>query len=196
MRKTWLTLTSTLVLLSMVSCTESHFREDKIFAGGLYVKKEVLNTGKQIYTEYCMPCHGVDGDGKGVAAKAMKVPPRDFTSGVFKFGEVPAGELPHDKHLFKIRNDLNEFIYESNITIPRASFSTLSNIWAKSNPHQEEIITTEGVNHPKRPTCSTGELLYKKYFPTINKNISFRVIDIDKDLENFHKWHNKEFIWA
>lgn len=100
-----------------------------------------------------------------------------------------------DKHLFKIRNDLNEFIYESNITIPRASFSTLSNIWAKSNPHQEEIITTEGVNHPKRPTCSTGELLYKKYFPTINKNISFRVIDIDKDLENFHKWHNKEFIY-
>lgn len=102
MKKTWLTLTTLFVLLSMVSCQESHFREDKVFAGGLYVKKEVLYKGKQIYTEFCMPCHGVDGDGKGVAAKSMKVPPRDFTSGVFKFGEVVAGELPHDKHLYKI----------------------------------------------------------------------------------------------
>lgn len=102
MKKTWLTLTSVFVLLSLVSCSESHFREDKIFAGGLYVEKDVLNKGKQIYTEYCMPCHGVDGDGKGVAAKAMKVPPRDFTSGVYKFGEVLAGELPHDKHFYKI----------------------------------------------------------------------------------------------
>lgn len=102
MKKVWVTFTSFIALLSLVSCQENHFREDKIFAGGLYVKKEALNKGKQIYTEYCMPCHGVNGDGQGVAAKAMKVPPRDFTKGVFKFGDVVAGELPHDEHLFKI----------------------------------------------------------------------------------------------
>lgn len=102
MKKIWATISSFFALLSLVSCQESHFREDKIFAGGLYVKKEVLNKGKQIYTEYCMACHGETGDGKGVAAKAMQVPPRDFTKGVFKFGEVTSGELPHDAHLFKI----------------------------------------------------------------------------------------------
>lgn len=102
MKKVWVTITSFIALLSLVSCQENHFREDKIFAGGLYVKKDALNKGKQIYTEYCMACHGVDGDGKGVASKAMKVPPRDFTKGVFKFGDVVAGELPHDEHLYKI----------------------------------------------------------------------------------------------
>lgn len=102
MKKIWGTVAILVTLLSFVSCEESHFREDKIFAGGLYVKKEVLNKGKQIYTEFCMPCHGVNGDGKGVAAKAMKVPPRDFTKGVFKFGQVVAGELPHDSHLFDV----------------------------------------------------------------------------------------------
>ncbi|MFG1494154.1 c-type cytochrome [Halobacteriovorax sp. ZH4_bin.1] len=102
MKKMALTLTAMFTILSLVSCQENHFKEDKVFAGGLYVEKDVLNRGKQIYTEYCMPCHGVNGDGKGVAAKAMKVPPRDFTKGVFKFGEVEAGTLPHDKHLYKI----------------------------------------------------------------------------------------------
>ena len=100
-----------------------------------------------------------------------------------------------DKHLFKDRNDLNEFTYESTITIPRASFSALANIWAKSNAIEEELITTGKVEHPKRPAYTSGELLYKKYFPSIDKNISFRVVDIERDLDNFHKWHNKEFIY-
>lgn len=94
-----------LILGAFTSCSESHFREDKIFAGGKYVTAKTLNKGKTIYTEYCMPCHGVDGDGKGVAAKGMKVPPRDFTKGIFKFGAVLSGELPHDEHLYKVLDE-------------------------------------------------------------------------------------------
>ncbi|WP_372655286.1 cytochrome c [Halobacteriovorax sp.] len=91
-----------LILGAFTSCSESHFREDKIFAGGKYVTAKTLNKGKTIYTEYCMPCHGVNGDGKGVASKGMKVPPRDFTKGIFKFGHVLSGELPHDKDIFEL----------------------------------------------------------------------------------------------
>lgn len=98
---TQLTLTF-LLLGAFTSCSESHFREDKIFAGGKFVTAKTLNKGKTLYTEFCMPCHGVNGDGKGVASKGMKVPPRDFTTGIFKFGLVPSGELVHDKHLFTI----------------------------------------------------------------------------------------------
>ncbi|OUR93145.1 hypothetical protein A9Q84_21845 [Halobacteriovorax marinus] len=90
------------ILGAFTSCSENHFREDKIFAGGKYVTAKTLNKGKLIYTEYCMPCHGVDGDGKGVASKGMKVPPRDFTTGIFKFGVVSSGELPHDEHIFDL----------------------------------------------------------------------------------------------
>ena len=49
-----------------------------------------------------MPCHGVNGDGKGVAAKGMKTPPRDFTLGIYKFGQVISGELPHDQDFYEI----------------------------------------------------------------------------------------------
>ncbi len=103
MSKFFVTLTLISAVLSLTSCSkENHFREDKVFAGGLYVKADTLNTGRALYAEYCMACHGEDGDGKGVAAKAMKVPPRDFTSGIYKFGEVVSGELVHDSHLMKL----------------------------------------------------------------------------------------------
>lgn len=83
-------------------CSKKEFVEGKYFAGGKYVSAKTLNKGKLIYTEYCMPCHGVNGDGKGVASKGMQVPPRDFTKGLFKFGNVLSGELPHDSHFKNI----------------------------------------------------------------------------------------------
>jgi mono/diheme cytochrome c family protein len=90
------------------SCSDTTFLEDKIFAGGVVATKEELNSGKVLYMEYCMACHGVNGDGKGVASKGLAVPPRDFTKGIYKFGKVPSGELPHDSHLIHIiKNGFN-----------------------------------------------------------------------------------------
>lgn len=84
-------------LATLVSCSETHFKEDKVYAGGVYVTAKQLNDGKSLYTEYCMACHGVNGDGKGVASKGLRVPPRNFTLGQYKFGQVVSGELPHDE---------------------------------------------------------------------------------------------------
>lgn len=89
-------------LTALISCSESHFKEDKIFAGGVYAPAKALNEGKTTYTEYCMPCHGVNGDGKGTSAKGLQVPPRNFTLGLYKFGQVVSGELPHDEDFYKI----------------------------------------------------------------------------------------------
>lgn len=88
--------------LALSACSDNTFKEDKIFAGGLVVSSHDLNAGKMLYTEYCMACHGVDGDGRGVAHKGMQVPPRDFTMGVYKFGRVISGELPHDEDFYKL----------------------------------------------------------------------------------------------
>jgi mono/diheme cytochrome c family protein len=87
-------------LVTLVSCSETHFKEDKIFAGGVYATAKQLNDGKSVYTEYCMPCHGIKGDGAGTSAKGLAVPPRNFKLGQFKFGKVVSGELPHDEHFF------------------------------------------------------------------------------------------------
>lgn len=92
-------------LTALVSCSESHFKEDKIFAGNIYASAKALNNGKSVYTEYCMPCHGVNGDGKGTSAKGLQVPPRNFTQGVYKFGRVVSGELPHDEDFYKLLHE-------------------------------------------------------------------------------------------
>jgi len=83
-------------LMALTSCKETHFKEDKVFAGGVYATKESLNHGLSIYTEYCMACHGVTGEGNGVASKGLYPPPRNLTKGIYKFGNVVSGELPHD----------------------------------------------------------------------------------------------------
>ena len=94
--------------LILIGCTKKEFVEGKYFAGGKYVTAETLNKGKLIYTEYCMACHGVKGEGNGVAAKGMQVPPRNLTQGIYKFGKVTSGDLPHDKHFRDILvNGLN-----------------------------------------------------------------------------------------
>ena len=89
-------------LTTLVSCSESFFKEDKIFAGGVYAPAKALNDGKSTYAEYCMPCHGVNGDGLGTSAKGLSVPPRNFKLGQYKFGRVVSGELPHDEDFYKL----------------------------------------------------------------------------------------------
>jgi mono/diheme cytochrome c family protein len=91
----------------LVGCTGGSFKESKILAGKT-VTAETLNLGETTYLEYCVQCHGVKGDGKGVSHKGMYPPPRDFTQGIYKFGNVVIGELPHDEDFYRIiRHGLN-----------------------------------------------------------------------------------------
>ena len=69
--KTWFLI---LFVSLLTSCSDSAFHEDKIFAGGVVATKAQLNSGKQIYMEYCMACHGAKGDGNGVARLALWPP--------------------------------------------------------------------------------------------------------------------------
>jgi mono/diheme cytochrome c family protein len=43
------------------------------------VNKTAPNDGKQMYANYCAPCHGMDGKGGGPAASALKTQPTDLT---------------------------------------------------------------------------------------------------------------------
>lgn len=107
--KRFLTLSlATLSVMSFVGCEPTEFKEGVVMAGGQYVSAATLNKGKQIYQEYCMACHGVKGDGNGVAAKGLQPPPRNFTLGIIKFGNVVSGELTHDDAVYKaLKHGLN-----------------------------------------------------------------------------------------
>ena len=43
------------------------------------VNKTAPNDGKQMYTNYCAPCHGENGKGSGPAASALKSRPTNLT---------------------------------------------------------------------------------------------------------------------
>ena len=96
-----------LLLLCAMACKGyrvEEFREPQKL-GGKEVPAEVLTEGRRAYVQYCRACHGDAGDGKGPAARGMRPPPRDFTTGTFKFAAVPGGMLPHDDDLERIVRD-------------------------------------------------------------------------------------------
>jgi mono/diheme cytochrome c family protein len=43
------------------------------------VNKTAATSGRQMYANYCAPCHGVDGRGQGPVSQALKTPPMDLT---------------------------------------------------------------------------------------------------------------------
>jgi mono/diheme cytochrome c family protein len=43
------------------------------------IKPTSAASGKEMFAQYCAPCHGVDGKGNGPAASAMKSQPTDLT---------------------------------------------------------------------------------------------------------------------
>lgn len=93
-----------LIALAMLgsACDSTPFKESKTFAGGKVVSAATLNLGYTTYMEYCVQCHGVKGDGNGPASKGLVPPPRNLTQGLYKFGNVPYGELPHDADFHRI----------------------------------------------------------------------------------------------
>jgi mono/diheme cytochrome c family protein len=92
----------TLISGFLVACNGGPFKEAKTFTGGKIVNADTLNLGYTTYTEYCVSCHGVNGDGQGISAKGMWPPPRNFKLGLYKFGWVATGELPHDEDFYRI----------------------------------------------------------------------------------------------
>jgi mono/diheme cytochrome c family protein len=43
------------------------------------VNKTSATSGKEMFTSYCAPCHGVDGRGHGSVASSLKTAPPDLT---------------------------------------------------------------------------------------------------------------------
>lgn len=90
------------LLATLTACESTPFHESKTFAGGKVVSAATLNLGYTTYMEYCVQCHGVKGDGNGPSSKGLVPPPRNFTQGLYKFANVPYGELPHDADFYRI----------------------------------------------------------------------------------------------
>jgi mono/diheme cytochrome c family protein len=91
-----------LVLGACKGYVPQEFKEPLKLPGGKTIAVAQLQSGRDGYMQYCRPCHGERGDGKGPSAPGLRPPPRDFTAGIFKFAAVPGGSLPHDEDLLRI----------------------------------------------------------------------------------------------
>src|SRR5262249_7222109 len=81
-----------------------------VLFGALYLAgcADEHTRGRATYQQYCRPCHGDAGDGKGFSSLGLRPPPRDFTTALFKFGHTVSPLLPPDSELERIiRKGLN-----------------------------------------------------------------------------------------
>lgn len=83
---------------------------------------------------------------------------------------------------------------EGTISFNRASFFQLRAPWHIERdfltPIENWTTSADNRIHPIRPDVQSG-VLYSRYVPEIGKNLSFRMIDNDLDLDTFHDWHNQ-----
>lgn len=69
--------------------------------GSIPRSDEWIEYGQEVYRRRCAGCHGVNGDGNGLAATFFEVRPRNFNAATFKFRLTPSGSLPTDGDLMR-----------------------------------------------------------------------------------------------
>jgi mono/diheme cytochrome c family protein len=75
-------------------CQAQAQTDQKAVVKSTTIKQTDPTSGKEMFTEYCAPCHGVDGKGNGPAASAMKMPPTDLTQLAKNHnGKYPANDV-------------------------------------------------------------------------------------------------------
>ena len=99
------------------------------------IKQTSAASGREMYVQYCAPCHGSDGKGAGPAAASMKAMPTDLTqlakthdgkypansvASVLKFGSGPAShgsaDMPVWGPLFKSLDKYHESVVQQRIS--------------------------------------------------------------------------------
>jgi mono/diheme cytochrome c family protein len=78
-----------------------------------------LRRGAAVYERYCIQCHGVTGDGNGVAAAYLIPKPRDYRRGIFKFTSTTYGARP-------VREDLVRTVHRGIRGTSMPSFALLA----------------------------------------------------------------------
>jgi len=82
------------LLLASGLCLAQDKTDQKPVVKETPIKQTSAASGKEMFTQYCAPCHGADGKGNGPAASAMKTAPTDLTQLAKKHdGKFPANSV-------------------------------------------------------------------------------------------------------
>ncbi len=93
MLKKSMILLGTLVVVTSL-CLAQDTTNQKSVVKQTTIKQTSATSGKEMFVQYCAPCHGADGRGNGPAASAMKSQPTDLTQLARKHdGKYPANNV-------------------------------------------------------------------------------------------------------
>jgi mono/diheme cytochrome c family protein len=77
------------------------------------ISKTTPTSGKQMYVNYCAPCHGVDGKGHGPVASALKTQPNDLTA----LSRANHGKFP-SVHIIAVLQNGSEIPAHGSVEMP------------------------------------------------------------------------------
>lgn len=90
-----------LSILSVVFGTIGSSQSETLYPMPKKPSKKVLKKGKFLYNYICAPCHGASGKGDGPVSATIRVKPRNFTRGVFRYRSTDTGQLPTKSDLYR-----------------------------------------------------------------------------------------------
>lgn len=80
--------------------------------------------------------------------------------------------------------------------LSKSEFLEQSPLWLHAPKDSCAVTMTTAVNgsrHPLRPLHPTG-VVFQRYFYHLKRTLTFRVIEIERDLATFHRWHNNPVV--
>lgn len=176
-------------LLALVACTKvddtEPFKQPVKLAGKM-VEASTLNHGRVAYLQYCRACHGDKGDGKGPAAPGLRPPPRDFTSGSFKFAGVLDQKQPRDEDLVRIVRGGLHGTAMVGWDVPDRTLSdiiqylkTLSPKWAEDDAVGDPVVPTPDPwgEAKKAEAIERGKKLYHGFAQCIGCHAAYATKD-------------------
>lgn len=136
-----------------------------------------LIEGERVYRNYCIGCHGPEGQGDGEAARFLYPAPRDFQKAQFKFMSTRFGQLPTDEDLYRsISEGLRgssmpawKQLGDARIRAVIEYIKTFSDVWDLPPAPAIPFVTDPYVAaEDKSEAIARGEVAYHGFFSCWN----------------------------
>lgn len=134
------------------------------------VSASLVEEGRLAYQNYCVGCHGVNGDGNGEAAAFLDPKPRNFVNAKYRFSSTRSGQLPTDEDLKRtLRGGLRGSAMPSFAMLPErtvegliAYIKTFSPKWTERQPTAPVPYVEDPFrgNADKSEAVARGEAVY------------------------------------
>lgn len=128
-----------------------------------------IKAGEKAYMQFCVHCHGLQGQGDGKASAYLRPLPRDLSLGVFKFRSTPSNALPRNEDLYRtIKQGVpgtampawGEVLAEETVTSLVEYIKYFSSRFQIETP---DFILPVGLESPyEKRSIEKGRILYKE----------------------------------